>query len=120
MRTLFRLIMEKSVVAVDKLQDELDKLVLTVFEAMRGVSSKSDPEQESLNIIKAYDSTVESIENLIGINNSAAEQTSLLAELSQEFTETRDRISCIEKEIFALQHEIDLKLEKVTNLRFTF
>ena len=99
---------------MDSIHDQIDGLVLAVFEAMRNVSSSSAFNGEQIEAL--YMSTNAQIDNLIGINRSESEQQLILDTISDEYAVTKASILAVEGELLSLQTKLDSRLHEVLSL----
>lgn len=96
---------------MDELHDQIDALVLSVFESMRNESGPTPGvEADSKLIAERYGSVCDSVDHLIGIDRSEAAQMNKLAELSTEYEASKMRILHHESQLNAIKNQIDAKL----------
>jgi hypothetical protein len=101
---------------VDELHDQIDGLVLSVFESMRAASGASPQvDQDSAVIMGKYAAACQTIENLVGINSTEADQLATLRDLSDRYAASKSRALSIQEKLLALKAEVDEQLEKELN-----
>ena len=118
---------------IEDFQDKIDKLVLTVFEAVIGHKSlilkqsndnnndnniTIDVNKDLVNhhskcIVEAYKETLKSIDNLPGINKTVHEQEQELALLSQQYTNTKNNVIQLEKDLKQMHTNINNELNEL-------
>lgn len=118
---------------IEDVQDKVDRLVLTVFEAVIGhkalalkdTTTTIDPtipttdnnninndliQHHSKCIIDIYKDTINSINNLSGINKTKAQQEEELLLLSQQYTTTKNNVIILENNVKLLHSNINNEL----------
>lgn len=109
------------VVDVNMLQDDLDKLALSLFQAARSFESFQQTEEITLKqqtlqhntelISAAFERTSRHIESLIGLDKTPQQQEQELLVLSQEYNETKERIQKLEKQLAMKRKNIDEEIK---------
>jgi hypothetical protein len=117
--------MEIGVSDIEDVQDKVDKLVLTVFEAVLGHKAlilKSDdndnPNKDLIDhhskcIIQAYKDTLNSIDNLPGINKTRLQQEQELLSLSQQYINIKNDVTILENNVNSLHNNINNELQSL-------
>ena len=96
---------------VDELHDQIDAMVLSVFESMRNESGPTPAvEADSKLVATRYGEVCSSVDRLIGIGQSEAEQLNKLANLSSEYEASKSRILQLEAQLNTIKNQIDAKL----------
>jgi hypothetical protein len=102
--------------SVADIQNEVDALVLSIFDAMRNGTApgtdKTFAVSESEKIYKLYENGCKVVDNLIGINRSQTDQLEELDFLSKEYAATKDRILELERQLQSSQKLINEELQK--------
>ena len=118
---------------IEIVQDKVDKLVLTVFEAVIGHKSliiKQNNDNDNDNntiidvnkdlvdhhskcIIEAYKESLNSIDNLPGINKTPNQQEEELALLSQQYSHSKNNVIQLENELKQLHANINNELNEL-------
>lgn len=118
---------------IEIVQDKVDKLVLTVFEAVIGHKSliikqnnnndndnstiidvnKDLVDHHSKCIIEAYKESLNSIDNLPGINKTPNQQEEELALLSQQYSHSKNNVIQLENELKQLHANINNELNEL-------
>mmetsp|Transcript_7251 Transcript_7251/g.12057 ORF Transcript_7251/g.12057 Transcript_7251/m.12057 type:complete len:127 (+) Transcript_7251:116-496(+) len=106
-----------SATSVDDLQNQIDQMVLTVFEAVRNASSAdADPSDQAGTILDLYNNAVNSVDSLVGIDRKEAEQLQQLDELSSSYEASRSNVLLLEQELLTLKCSIeDVLLKNLDN-----
>jgi len=96
---------------VDEMHDQIDALVLSVFESMRNESGPTPVvDADSKLIAQRYGDVCASVDRLIGIDRSEAVQMNKLTELSTEYEASKTRILHLESQLNDIKSQIDAKL----------
>lgn len=106
------------VVSVDKLHDAIDGLALAIFEGMRSCYDTTDStaaQTASSSIAVKYKATVQSVDRLVGIERSEADQLELLSELSCKSEESKSRVLELERALIKMQNNVDQQLQKAAS-----
>lgn len=106
------------VTSVDKVHDEIDGLVLAIFEGMRTCHENvgTSVEQSAAdNIAVKYNATVDSIQKLVGIDRSEADQLKHLAELSIKYDLSKSRVLQLESTLIEIQRSVHEQLQNAAN-----
>jgi len=114
---------------IEDVQDKVDKLVLTVFEAVIGhkalVLKQNNDNDNSHNhnndliehhskcIIEAYKEALNSIDNLPGIDKTPNQQEQELSLLSQQYTNTKNNVIQLENDLKQLHANINNELNEL-------
>ena len=115
---------------VDAVHDQLDALVLSVFEAIRGheVAVKNAEKEEAVagqikpalqrahrdvakEVRVQYNATMARIDELVGVERTKAQQEELLERQDQEIVQLRDRVVQAEKNLLSKRNAIDKQLQ---------
>lgn len=97
---------------VDNLHDQIDNLVLGVFESMRNESGAAPSVEADAKLIAVrYGEACQSIDNLIGINTTESEQLKKLSELSLQYEASKQRTMELQTSLLSLKANIDTRLE---------
>ena len=91
----------------------MDKLVLNIFEAARGHSDLSSGPERSKVLIGVYKESVHTINRLVGINKTKAQQELYLAELSAEYGSLKTDVLLLEAELKEVVERTDLELDTI-------
>ena len=107
-------------VIIDDVQDQIDTIVLSVFQTMLAQSSvttddSTNADQQSTNIVQAFQRCSTAINQLSGIDRSKEEQEDFLKQTNEEIIKTQSNVMKLEKELLALQETADKKLDQVTH-----
>lgn len=102
----------ETAIKVDEIQDQVDKLVLSVFEAMRAGPAGNDASLVADGVMHQYRTALFSIDNLIGINRSEADQKMELEKLSCDYEASKSAVLNLEKELLDLSALVDDELMK--------
>ena len=101
-----------SKVTVDDLHDRIDSLVLTIFESMREATQNDSNNIPSASLIQEkLKETIESIDNLVGIDNTEEKQMEKIKELSAEYEQTKQSVIKLEKQLIHVKNVVDNALE---------
>ena len=105
--------------SIDRVQDAVDKLVLELFEVVRGHSDTTEtPEDKAAKLTKAYTEALASVDDLLGIEKSKEEQEAYLEQASKEYEELKGQVLALEKNVRTLGGQVDQELEQVTTISF--
>lgn len=126
---------ETSETSVDDLQDHIDKLILSIFEAVlkqqefihlnpsnddlviansESIEIKQKTYKSTvLTVFEAYQQVKHSIISLKGINRTANEQRNELIQLSQDYQDVKRRVLQKESCLHELSSQIDTSLNQV-------
>lgn len=99
-------------VSVDEIQNQVDALMLSIFEAMRNEASKS-ADEVSTEILQKYRKLNKSIDNLIGINRTKESQEIELLRISNVLQARRDTILSLEQSLLQRNSDISKKLSQI-------
>lgn len=101
--------------SVDAVHDGIDKLILTIFDAMRNEEVTADSANQAAEVILAqYKSVKSNIENLPGIS-STDEQLDLDIQAAQiECEKARSRILSLDNKLKDLGKAVDSRLLEVS------
>ena len=98
--------------SVDQLHDQIDAMVLSIFESMRNESGATPSVQADSKLISTrYKEACNMVDNLIGINVTETEQMTELAELTDSFEASKARTFILQAQLCELKREIDEKLQ---------
>lgn len=110
-----------AVISVDDLQFRIDKLMLTIFEAVRNEQNINISESDGGNIKIEYDIALSSIENLVAVDTNRNTQETRMEHLSNEINLSQQRILELENKIILLKQNIDGELvEVISRMMNTF
>lgn len=100
---------------VDKVHNEIDGLVLAIFEGMRLCYEINDSitggDTAASNIAVKYNATADAINKLVGIDRSEADQISQLSELSRKYESSKSRVLELEAEMLSIQRHVNEQLQ---------
>ena len=99
--------------SVDDIHELADKLMLTVFEAMRGTNESCDTSEIADKIMNIYSTTTTSIDTLIGISRSQIEQESELLDLSNRLNEAKNNVKKCKSQLSEQLEKVDHGLIEV-------
>ena len=100
-----------SSITIEAIQDCVDKLVLNIFEAARGHSDLSSGPERSKVLIGVYKESIHTVNRLVGINKTKAQQELYLAELSVEYDSLKTDVLLLEAELKKVVERTDLELD---------
>jgi len=107
----------ETVTSVDDIQCNIDKMMLTIFEVMRGCAESTIDGNDAANkIIIAYKETVASVDNLIGIGRSLEEQKIELNLYSQKYRVAKEDVLSLENKLVNMHGSINQQLSEVVFL----
>jgi len=99
--------------SIDDLHDQIDYLVLGVFESMRNESGATPSVEADAKLIATrYGEACQSIDNLIGINKIESEQLKELGDLSSQYEASKLRTLELQATLLLLKAKIDAGLEE--------
>ncbi len=101
------------VVSVDGLQTQIDKFMLTIFEAIRNESGTEASKSNSDKLHTEYSNTLNFIDNLVAVDIKEQDQKSNMTSLSNEIEVSQQRILALEINLHQLRQSIDEKLNEV-------
>lgn len=107
---------EESGVPVDVVEEQVDKLVLSIFEAMRCQPGTAVVDDVTNGIVETYNHTFKCIDNLLGMEKTKQQQETLIAKLSKEYAAKRESVLELESELLKLNSEADTKLNEVCSV----
>jgi hypothetical protein len=99
-------------VSVDVIQDQIDKIVLSIFEAMRSSPADSVVDDISNGIIESFHQASNAIDSLIGIDKTKREQEAIISEASREYVVRRSNVLKLESDLLRLNTLADSKLSE--------
>jgi len=103
--------------SVDDVQCNIDKMMLTIFEVMRGCAENTIEDKDNVDvankIINAYKETVASVDNLIGIDKSLDQQKMELSGYSQQYRAVREDVICLENKLVQMHENINQQLSEL-------
>ncbi len=104
--------------SVERLQDLLDKLLLSVFEAARGHSLESEQHTLANDIKICFNAAMLEVSSL---NQSTPDQQNIrIRELSTEIETSRQRIQILESCVEDLGKKVDQSLNEVITMRIVY
>jgi len=98
-------------ISIDEIQDRFDHLVLTFFDCVRSELSQTRPASFK-NVLDAYNSMLQAVEDLNGINSSAEVQVDKMAKISDKYEQARLRILDLEEKLKVIGSNVDDELER--------
>ncbi len=101
--------------SVDEVQTNVDKLVLTMFEAARSSNNTSTLDVMSQTISEQYSLTLNSINNLIAIDTPMLVQSESIVKTIEETNQCRMRCLELQVRLSQLQLSVDQKLREVSS-----
>lgn len=101
--------------SVDDVHKEIDRLMLSIFEAVRGHEAPADgpggTTAKCQEIVDRYNATLAAVDSLVGINRTKEEQEAEIRDLSEQCRLVRQRIMKHEDNLVAQRAAIDDKLK---------
>lgn len=93
------------------IQENLDSLLRTLFEAVRASNSLNMDYNENAKVVEQYQIILESIDNLPGLNRSVAEQENEIEELTAKIGHAKEDIKDLEKTLIDADNRCTQELE---------
>lgn len=103
------------ITSVDDIQCSIDKMMLTIFEIMRGCAENTIEDNVANKIINAYNETVVSVDNLIGIDKTLDQQKIELSFLSQQYRNSREAVISLENKLVNMHESINEQLSELVS-----
>jgi hypothetical protein len=97
--------------SIEGVQDCVDKLVLCIFEAARGHTDLSSATRKTQELIDVFRESVDTVNKLVGIDRTKAEQEDNLFRLSQEYESLKVEILILESELTKVIESTDRELD---------
>lgn len=98
---------------IDQVQDLVDGLVLSLFEAMRSEPSAESCREASSKIIDKYYETCDAIDTVIGIDSTREEIIEKTRKVMAEYHQNCEKVLELEHKIIELRSQVEVELEKV-------
>lgn len=96
---------------IDSVQEALDSLILSLFEAMRASNGEAQDSAEATeSFAMQYVKTIDIIDSLVGIGKSKEELRAELHSVDREYKATADRVLDMQKELLTLESHIENRL----------
>ena len=104
----------ETVITVDSIQCNIDRMVLLIFESMRACAAVPlSTSNLATDIIQSYETTLNSIDKLRGINSSPLEQAQKLTFYTDEYRKVKENVIRLEDELVQLHTDINHRLTEV-------
>jgi hypothetical protein len=109
----------QGVTSIDDVQDNLDAMILALFEAMRGASAFEalNSEQAAQPFLRSYFKTVDSIDMLRGIDKTRDEILNEIALVQRTYAESKRNVLRLQNELIMEAHRIEEDLLQVGMLK---
>lgn len=96
---------------VDDVQEQVDALLLSVFEAMRSISQdNADVKLMTSTVLEKYATAQAAVENLKGINRSQTDRAAALRDATKKLDGVRFRVTELEARLLNLRSDIDSRI----------
>ena len=97
--------------SIEGVQDCVDKLVLCIFEAARGHTDPSSATKKTEELISVFRESVDTVNKLVGIDRTKAQQEDNLLQLSQEYESLKVELLILESELTKVIENTDRELD---------
>lgn len=96
---------------IEGVQDCVDKLVLCIFEAARGHTDPSSATRKTEELIDVFRESIDTVNKLVGIDRTKAEQEANLVQLSHEYQSLKVELLILESELTKVIENTDRELD---------
>eukprot|EP01039_Chlorochromonas_danica_P002150 gene2150-2345_t len=100
---------------IDDLQNKIDSLILSLFEAMRSPPEQTNVNQQTQAFVEKYYETVETIDNLVGIDRDRSGLQEEVEEVSGRFASCQARVMELQSALLATSQAVEEELNQVIN-----
>lgn len=103
--------------SIDPIQDRIESLTVSLFEAVRNYGDKNPDTKEKMtaSIKNEYKAAIREIDNLCGADRSLAEQESELNELSATHSQLKTNILLLQEKLHSLNDASSSELASILN-----
>lgn len=105
---------------IEDVQDRIDHLVLNIFEGARGHENPSSGAAAAQQILDSYVQAVETVQLLVGIDKTKADQEIKLAALTEEYSSLKLVLVGLEEELHEMMRKSDECLDNLLDYRHNY
>ena len=102
---------------IEDVQDRIDRLVLNIFEAARGHENPSSGASAAQQVLDSYVQAVDTVQLLVGIDKTKADQEIKLAALTAEYASLKLVLIGLEEELHQMIRKSDQDLDNLLDYR---